>query len=515
MIKIFKISFLFLLIQNCAFGQFMSGTLGPKYKGFKRIYQTEIIGKDESGFFVSQMTAAPFAFRGKLVRESYNFGLEKTNSAPTEIKSNKNRVKKILKSTIIVNNKLYAFYSKIDNVSKINTLTVDEVDKSSLFNNEDEKVLAEVSFEETNKRNTGVIDFVLSPDSSKILVYYLLPFIKGEPEKFGMHVYSNEFEEIWNKEIELPIKDELFNASEYTIGNDGTVYLLGKVYEDVNKEKKRGEVNYKFHIFIYNQNDEEPFDLTIDTKKNFLNQTFLSINKKNELVCLGLYTSTLNGVNEGTFYTRIDSKTHQVLASSQKEFSELMDDNNNFSEKKRKRKQDRIYRNYVPKHFIQKEDGGVIFIAEQYYVVVVTTTSTSSTGGTTTKTTYYYHYDNILILKIDKNGKFVWQKIIPKKQVSANDGGYYLSFALGIKDENLYFLYNTPRKESKIFNYRSDVLSAFILNKDGELSEKNEIIKYKNADVIMVPKTGLQLTDNEIYMFGRWRKTSRMARINI
>ena len=492
----------------------VSTTLGPRTKGIKHVYSTEIIGKDEDGIYVNQRQFSLFRGPNRYSRESYNLDMQKTNSIPYDAKKTNNRVKELMVSTFILKDKLYTLYSKTDLNNKINTLEIDEIDKSSLFNLEEEKTLAEFSFEEGSKRNAGGFGFSQSMDSSKMLINYFLPYEKGEPQKFGIHVYNDQIEELWTKEIELPYNDELIELVSYRVGNDGNVYVLGKVYEDKQRDKVRGEINYKYHVFFISKDQDEIIDMPLDSKKNYFNEISLSVNNKNQLICIGLFTSKLGGVSEGTFYIRIDTKTQKIQAETLKEFSELMDDNNNYSESKRKRKQNRVYRNYDFRHIIQKEDGGIIVVAEQYYVVVVTTTTRTSGGGTSTKTTYYYHYDNILVLNIDKNGKFLWQKIIPKKQVSTDDNGYFLSFTLAVKGSDLYFFYNTPKKEKKLFNSALTTLSLFVIDKAGELSDKSELIKRKDSKVMMVPKTGVQIGD-EVYLFGRGRKMHRFAKITI
>lgn len=510
--KILATTLLFFGIQSALFGQGAAVELGPKVKGMKRASSVEIIGKDEEAIYVNQIYYSFLSL--KYVREVYNLNMEKTNSVQYDPKKTNNRVVKKILGTILLKDKMFSLFSNTDLNNKINTLEIDEINKSTLLPEGNEKTLAEISFEEGNKRNTGGFSYTQSQDSSKVLVYYYLPYVKGQPQKFGMHVYNDEFEEIWNKEIELPYDDELFDIVSYRVGNDGNVYVLGKVYEEKHRDKKRGEVNYKYHVFYYTKNENDTYDMPIESKSKFFNEISMSLNNNNQVICVGLYTTSLGGVSEGTFYMRIDSKTHKVVADTQKEFSELMDDNNNDSERKRKRKQDRVYRNYDFRQIIQKEDGGIIVVAEQYYVVVVTSTSTSSTG-TSTKTTYYYHYDNILVLNIDKNGKFIWQKIIPKNQVSANDGGYYSSYTLAVKEDKLYFLYNTPITKFLIFSYPTNVLSLFVLDEDGELSDQSDIINKKDSKVSMVPKTGVQVSDNEILMFGRGKRMNRFSRITL
>ena len=537
--KILATTLLFFGIQSVLFGQEAKVELGPEMKDVKKNgLITNIIGKDNDGVYINRKISKVIVAFVKTIYtiESYNLNLEKTNSAVSEDKDKEKGITHSHLFEINLKNKLYSVDSKKDLNNKIKTLTVEEINKTSLLPEGDEKTLAEYSFEEGNKRNSGSFGFIQSYDSSKVLIYYDLPLVNDEPQKFGIQVYNDEFKELWKNEIELPYNDELCDVVSYRVGNDGNVYILAKVYEEKHREKKRGEVNYEFHVFYYSKNDKDTYDMPIDSKSKFFNEMTMTINNNNEVVCVGLYssesqsyyakTASTRDINEGTFYIRIDSKSHKVVAETLKPFSEIMpeDEDNNDSDKQKKRKQDRIFMDYDFRNIIQKEDGGVIVVAEQYYIHTVTTTTRSSTGVTTTKTTYYYHYNNILVLNIDKNGNFIWQKIIPKKQVSVDDGGYLLSFALVPKGDNLYFFYNTtPFKKTKsgeetkrpVRREGMGVLSMYVLNKDGELSERKDLINKKESKVYMVPRGALQVSDSEIIFYGTTTKLNRLAKITI
>ena len=79
-----------------------------------------------------------------------------------------------------------------------------------------------------------------------------------------------------------------------------------------------------------------------------------------------------------------------------------------------------------------RTDGGIILIAEQYYVMVYTTTSTN--GVMTTH--YEYYYNDIIIVNINSHGKIVWNKKIPKSQVSSSPE--HLSHITGVYNNNIY-----------------------------------------------------------------------------
>jgi hypothetical protein len=525
--KILTTSLLFFGIISTFFGQKV--TLGPELKDIKRGYLSNIIGKDENGIYVQRVSLSRSVFFGSsnYTLESYNMNMEKVNSVPFDYKSKDDKIITQQLNTFILNNKMYIINTKTDLNSKMNSLEVEEINKSSLLSEGNTKTLAEYSFEEGSKNNKGNYRITLSNDSTKLLVYYNFPYEKEQTQRFALHVFNKDFKELWKNEIELPYNSDLFDVHDFSVGNNGNVYLLGKVYEENRRERKKGEVNYKYHIIYYSSDKKEAIDLELDSKGKFFNEISMTVNNNNQVVCVGLYTSEFNRVSEGTFYLRVDSKSHKTEVTTFKEFSELMqedEEDKDLSDKKQKRNQDRIYRNYDFRRVIQKEDGGIIVVAEQYYVVERTTTTTTSGGARTTTTTFYYHYDNILVLKIDKNGEFVWQKIIPKQQVTTNDGGYFLSFTLAEKGDDLYFLYNTTLlkknkagEDTKRFSRKDFLsrLSIYKLDKDGNLSEKTDLLNKNETKVMMVPKNGLQISENEVIMFGKSPKANRFALINL
>ncbi|NCA22695.1 MAG: hypothetical protein EBS86_16375 [Crocinitomicaceae bacterium] len=58
-------------------------------------------------------------------------------------------------------------------------------------------------------------------------------------------------------------------------------------------------------------------------------------------------------------------------------------------------------------------------------------------------------------------------------------------------------------------------MSMYVLDKNGELSERQDLINKKESKVYMVPKGALQVSDNEIIFYGTTTKLNRLAKITI
>ena len=119
--KILITSLLFFGIISTFFGQGATVELGPKVRGIKHLFSTDIIGRDEDGIYVNQRAFSLFKGPNKYTRESYNLDMQRTNTVPFDAKKTNNRVKKNLVSTIIIKDKLFSLYSKKDLNNKINT----------------------------------------------------------------------------------------------------------------------------------------------------------------------------------------------------------------------------------------------------------------------------------------------------------------------------------------------------------------------------------------------------------
>jgi hypothetical protein len=201
-------------------------SLGPELKDIRNGFLSEIIGKDEDGVFVERVATKKkviiAGFKTPLIYtlESYNMEMQKTNGVPQAENEKENKVITEYFNTILFKNKLYVLKNITDLNTKMNSLVIEEIDKTSLYPEGISKTLTEFSFEEGSKKNTGDFSVNMSNDSSKLLVYCRYPYEKGSSKKFGLHVFDTELNEIWQNDITLPYNEELFELRDFSIGND-------------------------------------------------------------------------------------------------------------------------------------------------------------------------------------------------------------------------------------------------------------------------------------------------------
>lgn len=330
---------------------------------------------------------------------------------------------------------------------------------------------------------------------------------------------------MWSGIKTLPIADKLFNIESYDVDNKGNVYVLGIKFDDVPKEKVKGEPNYNYLLLKYEFGTDNLIEYPILVEGKFLTDLNFTINKDSDIICAGFYSKEKVYNISGSFYMKIDDESKAVLVSDFLEFdiSLLTQNLNEKQDAKVQKKEDKGKKvnllQYNLGKLVIKDDGGITLVGENYYVVVTTSYNAQTKSQTTT---YHYYYNQILVVDISADGKIQWVKQIPKNQHTINDGGYFSSYGLIERGDKIYFLYNDNPKNvtfkpgDKIFSYKKkddETLTMLVeVDKDGNMVREAAFNQQK-AEVIMRPKAFYQINDDEMILFGQNRKNYRVAKL--
>ena len=497
---------------------------GPELKESKKSTLSDVIAFDQSGIYVSKFKRKGLAGI-EYVLEHFDAKLNKTKSEVLNLGDKKD--KRVLEQMIHFNDVLYVFSSKSLNDIKKNILYVETINKKTLRTNNDLKKISEIDFQDKSRRNDGDFMYSVSRDSSKILIYNSLPFEKKENGKFGLHVFDQQLNLLWEDNITLPYEDKLFGVEDYQVSNEGNVYVLGKIYNENRKSYKRGKPNFKHRILSYNPQSNNNKEYPVEIEEHFITDMKIAIDDNENIVCAGFYSELGTMSINGSYFIKIDGDSKEIITKNFKEFGlDFITQNmTKRQEKKTRKKADKnkkveLYE-YDLDNIILKEDGGALLIGEQYFVNVVTTPVVDANGVTSYRTTYYYHYNDIIVVNISTEGEILWTEKIPKRQVSSNDGGFYSSYSLGIIEDKLYFIFNDNPKnlfykgEGKVYKFtRKESLVVVVeLNSDGKQS-REALFSTREANVIIRPKVCEQINSNEIILFGQKKKKQRFAKVS-
>jgi hypothetical protein len=366
------------------------------------------------------------------------------------------------------NNKFYFFYSSWDGDNEKEQLYVREIDfkkgefigESKLMFKVDGKIAGrsmwdrglakdvQVSF---NMGTTDKFDFLISNDKKKMLIKYRKkPTVKSDTKSFdiiGVHAYEGDLEAKWNNELKMPYTERRMDILDYTMDRQANTYILAKVFhDDSNDDKKRKrdkEANYHVELFRIPAGTNT-IDITkIEVKDKFINGLWIYESPGDYMVCAGFYN---NGKNFASADGMMVFKVKKDGEIYDKSFNEIPLEivNQNLSgrqqrknEKKEKKQEEEgegegaEVRAFVMDKIQVNSDGSLVLVGEQYYTVI----------HYSQKTTYVsYHYEDILLAKIDADGKMNWIKKLPKKQAGIRGLGG-MSYKHFFVNDNHYVLY--------------------------------------------------------------------------
>ncbi|RYE50859.1 MAG: hypothetical protein EOP48_19110, partial [Sphingobacteriales bacterium] len=153
------------------------------------------------------------------------------------------------------------------------------------------------------------------------------------------------------------------------------------------------------------------------------------------------------------------------------------------------------------KELVLKDDGSVVVSAEQNYITI--TTHQSKNGS---YTVHNYYNLGMMFANITPTGELDWITIIPKKQLTRNDGAMYNSFSLLVNRDKLRIIYNEnplnfkvtdPRKMKYMVSPKKAMTTLVTINHDGTFS-KTPLFPAKEAKTIVIPKFYLNTSADEI-----------------
>lgn len=536
MLRIHRISFFLffagLVLSTPLFSQTKQASIqwGENYSEPAGTYLSKVISADGTGFYAlrERTQSGLLGNSNKIFLEYYsskNMRMLKSKAVDLRYK----KKERDLEDIILLGGNLYLLTSFHNQTKQKNYLFAQEIGRKSLLPSKDLKKIGEIPT--LNFRKDGSFDHHISQDSSKILIMNQLPYEKTEPERFALRVFDNSFNELWNRNISLPYNDQQFSIEEYRVDSDGNVYLLGILYTDGVRVRKRGKPNYQYIVLSYPADGGQSQEYKIRLKDEFITDLTFRISRKGTLVCSGFYSEQGASSIKGTYFFQLDPATREIYNQNLKAFdiNFLVDD---FSAAKQRRiqkaeKEGRLERGpelqqYSLDNLILRSDGGVVLVAEQFFVEEVTNNDFFNRNNLNNlRTDFYYNYNDIIVVNIRPTGEIEWASRIPKRQVTINDNGYYSSYAMSIVRDKIYFVFNdnarnygNQKRNNRLYNFngRQSIIALAELSKDGSV-EIQPLFSNQEADIITRPKVCKQTDKREMVIYGERGRRYRFAHL--
>ena len=513
------ISFLFLTINYCAFGQTSFVDWGSLQKTNSLLI--DMIPKGDAAFFTLRISGGGI-FSSYRMEQYDNLQLIKN----VRIKTNTPSGMGNLECLTFFGGKLRMLISDGDRENKI--LYMQEyTDDMTAIGPADE--LASYALQRFNSRPNYTI--IKSQNNKFMCVIYDIPGRKEAHDVFGYKIFNESLKEIEKGEITVPFEGSLSSVEQHHITNKGNYFITLSEYE---KGKMKVFSYFKdFHIYSVKGNDmaEHPLNL----KRSRLSNLSITSNDDEVISINGTYGlmdgGNAAGVN-GILSVKYDAKTDKVLHDSYVPFSQNFITENWSDRQKEKLEKKSIRGNskapdlysYVLRTQHALPDGSTVGSMEQYYVREVRRTD-PKTGAVSY--TYYYYYNDIIAYKINVAGQMEWEKRIPKYQVSVNDNGPYSSYFSYIENGKLCFIFNDNKRNYAetgeyiregttpygfSLSYRKNVVALTSLDLATGNNNRQVMSTAKELSSIIKPKLfKFDSSKNEVLMYSIVRKKERFG----
>lgn len=374
----------------------------------------------------------------------------------------------VLESIKEINDKFYVFFSSWDGDNDKEQLFSQEVDFAKGEFTGSPKLMFQVDGKVSGSYSGRVMDFNVTDkfqilpsfDKKNFLVKYRRkPEVKNDKKSFdiiGLYAYDGNLNKLSNKEITMPYTERRMDNLDYQIDNRGNLYMLTKIYHDDSnddkKSKKDEEANYHVELFTVKTGSDKMNSTKIENKDKFISGLWIFDSPTGGLIAGGYYNNgkgknfakncdgimTFKMKEDGTISDQFYYEIPLELINQYE--SEKTKKKNN---KKEEKGESAKVTDLRLKNLEIRKDGSVLLIGEQDFVVAHTSTSMRAGGGMSTRTYYTYHYNDIIVTKINPDGKLAWMKKVPKQQVGTRGkGGMSYKFYHNGSDDFLVFLDN-------------------------------------------------------------------------
>ena len=249
--------------------------------------QTELFAADASGYYVQARRKK----NNTLYKFDYNNQLIFTRPFVAKAADKFHR----FSSFVETKSGTYGIVSYLGGLAKKKKIFTAQINDNGLENLKHLKTYSYTNpFNDNVSVNKDVTEkFILTKDSTRIVHFDILSTsdFKGGKEKFIIDMLDDTLGILWEKEIELPVKDELAIIENIFVGNNETVWVTVKILE----KKKRTSFSfpdYQYNLLKITQNDIKTYKLKL-TEETLISSVMIAFEEiESSLFLSGVFTDT-------------------------------------------------------------------------------------------------------------------------------------------------------------------------------------------------------------------------------
>ena len=527
--KFISILFLFFLTSflNVLHAQNVELKWGLPVKKTKAI-PTDVLGEDETGFYIIK-------YRGGAYLEKFDRNMNFLWTKKIEIYLTKTD-KAVFENIILINNKIIIFASFYDGKTDTKKLFATYISPAGVI---DPKLHEVSAFDKLSSKNAVYYDVTFSEKNNSILVFSNFRDKYKEKEQFHYNIIDDNFIQKNQAFVELTYSGDNTRIVDYTIDNASNIHLVYRVNlkkEEADNKSNDDKIDFNYYILSYYPATKEYKEYDMRVGDFIITGISVLIDKDSRYMYVpGFYSDKRENALRGTFISKIDILSKQVIYSKEKDFDPAFlavvyakpfdeDDKKKAEEPNEKKKgKEQLYDYDIVDLFVNDKEE-VVLVSEQYYMRVVTNTYTNANGTTSTSTTYYYYYNNAMVTKFGADGDRLWCSSIPKSQVTTNDGGFFSSIGVFTYNDVVYVIYNdNPKngtgiasKQYRTINPQKSQLAMVSISSDGTL-KKQVLMRAPTSGkgIGTRPKFCSQISDDEVILIGYQSSKYKLGKIDL
>ena len=352
-----------------------------------------------------------------------------------------------------VKNEVIVFYSHYNKENQYEELYLLKIDI------DDAKPVSEPKLVLKSKRRIAKnFNFNYSNRNSNVFIQYrLTPIEKRDEFNFdiiGLCLLDSNLNTVYNKEIRMPYNEKKMDNIDYLGVSNGDAFILTKVFYDNTRKNINmlGQINYSFELLKIAKDSLSYIKMPLDISDKHLGSIRINEVDSGNILCAGYtYKGRATDNVDGAIYFKInnqgkvfDLKQCPIPISIIGQYSyDLEDERPEFEE-------------LQLRHLVFNADGSQLLIGEKSYKV-------AHWGGNGRAAYFYftYHYDDILVIKLNKEGNLEWMKKLPKKQKGmTGQGGQSFKYMSGSNCHYFLFLDNIKNKDLSVIDQPKQHVNA-------------------------------------------------------
>lgn len=329
-------------------------------------------------------------------------------------------------------------------------------------------------------------------------------------EKHQIYVFDNELHKIYQNTFERKLADRKFRLENVDINEkDGTLLLLGKSY--TRKKKKKGG-KYQFELYKIKANGMKR--LFFDSKDKYIGSLSIKY-KEDKVFCVGFYSEKNDYRYKGLVFFDIDLEQMKLKNSVYSPFSKQF-----LIDKYGKAKQKELH-NIRLDHIFYDGTNFVITAEERGYHIYTSFRPAGPNGGGGMSTTVVAFYNDIIVTKLNKQGKMIWARNINKSQQGKPS---YNSYTALFTNNHIYLFLNAAKNAKKLKNKRlafntgtfsSYNLYAIVFDTQGKYQYEKIVDKKKTKSVFMAGNGIVSNNHKDVIFPGKNKSKTRLLKIHI